>query len=58
MAEGAEGRKTTPGMCTSQDPTVNPSSVSFLPRADSGCGVGGLGQEGGHWVVVVVVGCL
>lgn len=33
---GAEGRKTTPGMCTSQDPTVNPSSISFSPNADGG----------------------
>lgn len=41
---GAEGRKTTPGMCTSQDPTVNPSSISFSPNADGGWAGGG--QQG------------
>lgn len=49
MAEGAKGRKTTPGMCTSQDPTINPSSVSSLShcRLRRGAGSAGSGSRVG-----------
>ena len=45
MAEGAKGRKTTPGMCTSQDPTINPSSISSLSHCRLGR-VAGSAEEG------------